>query len=376
MCLEINTIYNEIMIKVGLIVNPVAGMGGKVGLKGTDGESYKKAVELGAEQVTSIRTENVLKLITRNDLFFVSAPGIMGEDYLKDFNFDFKVVGEIGKETSNDDTKNIAKLIMDENVAAIIFVGGDGTARDVLDAVGMKTPVIAIPSGVKMFSSAFVFSAKAAAEMINTFGDDFLEKEVLDIDEEAFRGNVLDAKYYGTVLVPNIEKLLQGKKAASNVKSGAVNKKKEVAKYVIENMENDCLYILGPGTTLKEISNGLGLEKTLLGIDLVLNGKLVGTDVGEKDILKAIDKYNKAKIIITPIGGNGFIFGRGSRQISSEVLKKIGRDNIIIVSTIDKIGGLECLRIDSGDSEVDDSIKGNIDVIIDYNEEINMEVVC
>ncbi|MBK5254282.1 MAG: ATP-NAD kinase family protein [Peptostreptococcaceae bacterium] len=299
-----------------------------------------------------------------------------GGDYLKEYNFKYEVIGETNKETNSDDTKNIAKLLVAKKVEAIIFVGGDGTARDVLDAVGMNVPVIAIPSGVKMFSSAFVFSANAAAEMINTFGNDFLEKEVLDIDEDAFRENILAAKYYGTVLVPNIEKLLQGKKAASNTQGRAVDKKKEVAKYVIEKMEDDCLYILGPGTTVKEITTGLGVSKTLLGVDALFKHKIVGQDVGEKEILKLIDKYNKVKIIVTPIGGNGFIFGRGSRQISSEVLKKVGKENLIIVSTIDKVGSLECLHIDSGDYEVDKTIKGSINVIIDYNEEIVMEVVC
>jgi len=364
------------MVKVGLIVNPIAGMGGKVGLKGTDGEMYKRAVELGAEPTTSDRIVNVLKLVKRKDLYFISGPGKMGEDYLKEFDFEYEVIGEINKETSGEDTKNIAKLLVDNKVHAIIFVGGDGTARDVLDAVGTDVPVIAIPSGVKMFSSAFVLSANAAAEMIDTFGDDFLEKEVLDIDEDAFRGNILDAKYYGTVLVPNIEKLLQGKKAASNVKGRAVDKKKEAAKYIIENMEDDFLYILGPGTTVKEITDRLGVSKTLLGVDALFKNEIVGQDVGEKELLKLVDKYKMAKIIVTPIGGNGFIFGRGSRQISSEVLKKVGKENIIIVSTIDKVGSLECLRIDSGDYEVDESIKGSIDVIIDYKEEIIMEVVC
>lgn len=364
------------MVKVGLIVNPIAGMGGKVGLKGTDGEMYKRAVELGAKPITSTRIEGVLKLVKRKDLYFVSAPGAMGENYLKKYDFEYEVIGEIDKETNREDTKRIAKLLVDKKVEAIIFVGGDGTARDVLDAVGMDVPVIAIPSGVKMFSSAFVFSANAAAEMINTFGSDFLEKEVLDIDEDAFRDNVLDAKYYGTVLVPNIAKLLQGKKSASNVSGSAVDKKKGVAKHVIENIEDDYLYILGPGTTVKAITDGLGLSKTLLGVDAYYKKELVGIDIGEKEILKLIEKYKKTKIIVTPIGGNGFIFGRGSRQISSEVLEKVGKDNLIIVSTIDKVGSLECLRIDSGDYEVDKTIEGSLNVIIDYNEEIMMEVVC
>ena len=364
------------MVKLGLIVNPVAGMGGKVGLKGTDGEMYKKALALGAEPVTGPRLESVLKLVTRKDLCFYTAPKNMGEDYLKDYDFKYEVVGKLPKETTSADTKRLALEIKNMGVDAIVFVGGDGTARDVLDAVKMDVPVIAIPSGVKMFSSAFVLSANAAAEMINTFSDDFIEKEVLDIDEDAFRKNVLDAKYYGTVLVPNIENLLQGKKAASNTADRAVDRKKEVAKYIIEKLQDNCLYILGPGTTVKEISDCLGVEKTLLGIDVLLNGKIVCFDATEKDILALMKEYSNAKIIVTPIGGSGFIFGRGSRQISAEVLKGIKKEDLYIVSTLDKVGGLSCLRIDSGDRSVDERLRGNIGVIVDYNEEIIMEVKC
>jgi predicted polyphosphate/ATP-dependent NAD kinase len=364
------------MIKVGLIVNPIAGMGGKVGLKGTDGKMYEKALELGAKPVTGPRLENVLKLITRKDIFFYTAPKKMGEDYLKEYNFPYEVVGEVGGETTVNDTKRLAVEIKDRGVDVIVFVGGDGTARDILDAVKTEVPVIAVPSGVKMFSSAFVLSANAAAEMINTFSDDFIEKEILDIDEEAFRNNILDAKYYGTVLVPNIEKLLQGKKAASNIKGIAVDRKKEVAKYIIENLNKDCLYILGPGTTVKEITDGLGVRKTLLGIDVLFNGEIVCFDATERDILALMKEHGNTKIIVTPIGGSGFIFGRGSRQISAEVLKGIQKEDIIIVSTLDKVGGLPCLRIDSGDRSVDERLSGEIDVLVDYNEELVMEVKC
>ncbi len=364
------------MIKVGLIVNPIAGMGGKVGLKGTDGQMYEKSLKLGAKPVSPARIEDVLGMVKRDDLYFISAPGKMGEDYLKRFKFDFQVVGQIDASTSSEDTRAIAEAIVAEGVSILIFVGGDGTARDILDVVGMNLPVIAIPSGVKMFSSAFVVSAHAAAEMINTFGSDFTEKEIMDIDEEAFRDNRLDAKYYGTVNVPDIKGLLQGKKAASNMKFNAKEKKKEVARFVVENMEEDWVYILGPGTTLKSIAEELGVEKTLLGIDVVYGDKTLGTDVNEKEILDFINKYGKVKIIVTPIGGSGYIFGRGSRQISSEILKKVGRENIILVSTLDKVGGLECLRIDSGDYQVDKDISGSAEVIIGYNEELVMEVKC
>lgn len=362
------------MVKIGLVVNPIAGMGGNVGLKGTDGAMYHKAVELGAKPVASGRIRDVLSLVTRKDIYFLSAPEKMGEEYLKDFDFEFEVIGETGGETTAADTKWIVKKMVDEGIVLLIFVGGDGTARDVADVVGMDTPVIAIPSGVKMFSSVFALSAHAAAEMVNTFGSAFAEKEVLDIDEDAFRENRLVAKFYGCVKVPDIQYLLQNKKAASDVNIEAKNKKREVAQYIIEGMDKDTVYILGPGTTVKAITDMLTLKKTLLGIDAVLGGKLIGEDINEADILELISRYKKVKIIVTPIGGNGFIFGRGSKQISSRVLKLVGKENVIVVSTLDKVGGLEGLRVDTGDHEVDKALGGKINVIIGYNEEIIMEV--
>lgn len=364
------------MIKVGLIVNPIAGMGGSVGLKGTDGDMYQKAVELGSKPVASERINEVLSLVTRNDIHFIVAKGKMGEEYIKKFHFDYEVIGEIEEKTSSDDTIKILEEMKAMNIDILIFVGGDGTARDVLRVVGMDIPVIGVPSGVKMFSSVFTLSAHAAAEMINCFGNHFIDMEVLDINEEAFRNNRLDAKLYGYVRVPDIKHLLQGKKAPSNVSSSDINKKEEVADYVFENMEDGVVYILGPGTTLKAIADRLGVKKTILGVDAVLNSQLIGIDISENNILELLEKYNMVRIIVTPIGGNGFIFGRGSKQISSKVLDLVKKENIIIVSTIDKIGGLNCLRVDTGDYNVDKILSGSINVIIGYNEEIVMEVKC
>lgn len=362
------------MTIIGLIVNPIAGMGGTVGLKGSDGDSGLKAIELGSKPVVPRRIKEVLSLVTRENLKFLVAPGKMGEDYLKEYAFQYEVVGEIKEETQSTDTKRIAKDMLVKGINVLVFVGGDGTARDILDVVGMDTPVIAIPSGVKMFSSVFALSTHAAAEMINTFDDSLVEKEILDIDEDAFRDNRLDAKYYGTVMVPDIQGLLQGKKTASDVKKSAKDKKSEVAQFITENMEKDTVYIIGPGTTVKTITDCLGLKKTLLGIDAVLNKEILVSDLNEEDLLEIVEKYNNVKIIVTPIGGNGFIFGRGSKQISDKVLGLIKKENIIVVSTIDKVGQLEFLRVDTGDYDVDKSLGGKINVLIGYNEELVMEV--
>ena len=362
------------MKNIGLIVNPIAGMGGSVGLKGTDGEIYKKAIELGAKPTTPQRIEETLSLIKRKDVYFMTAPGKMGEDYIKKFDFKYEVVSKIGEETNATDTKRIVKEMLEKGIELLIFVGGDGTARDIYDVLDFKTPVVGIPSGVKMFSPVFALSPSAAAEIINTAGNQFIEKEVLDIDEEAFRENKIAAKLYGYLKVPKNITFLQAKKEPSNVSKSEEDMKEEIADYLMENLEKETLYILGPGTTLKTIADKMGVEKTLLGIDAVFNGKLVGKDLNEKGLLTLIKMYNKSTIIVTPIGGNGFIFGRASKQFTPEVLKLIGKENIVVVATEDKINKLECLRVDTGKPEVDRSLSGFKKVITGYKKEAIIEV--
>jgi len=362
------------MKKLGLIVNPIAGMGGSVGLKGTDGEIYKKAIELGAKPTTPQRIEETLSLIKRKDVLFMVAPGKMGEDYIKKFDFKYEAVSKIGKETNATDTKRIAAEMLEKGIELLVFVGGDGTARDIYDILGLTIPVVGIPSGVKMFSPVFALSPSAAAEIINTAGNQFIEKEVLDIDEEAFRENKIAAKLYGYLKVPKNIPLLQAKKEPSNVSKPEGNVKEEIADYLLENQKKETLYILGPGTTMKKIANKMGVEKTLLGIDAVFNGNLVGKDLNEKGLLALIKMYNNSTIIVTPIGGNGFIFGRASKQFTPEVLKLVDSENIIIVATEDKINKLECLRVDTGKPEVDRSLSGFKKVITGYKKETIIEV--
>lgn len=366
------------MKKVGLIVNPIAGMGGSVGLKGTDGDIYKKAIKLGATPVVPKRTSRFLSNIkNKEDLFLLVAPGKMGENYVKKKDFSYEVIGETKKETTAEDTKRIANQMIEKSIELLVFCGGDGTARDIYDAIGMKKPVVAIPSGVKMFSSVFALNPNAAAEIINKFLKEPLEtldKEVLDIDEESFRKDLLDSKLYGYLKIPKFQNLIQASKDSSKVGRTAEENKYEIAQYLIENFKNDTLYLLGPGTTVKSITDQLSISKTLLGFDAIYNNKLIGNDLNENEIIALLKKYPNAEIIVTPIGGQGFIFGRGNKQISPQILKMVGKKNIKIIATEEKMKGLKCLRVDTGDPEVDKIFKGFIKVITGYKQELVMEV--
>ena len=365
--------------KIGLIINPIAGMGGSVGLKGTDGDIIEEALKLGAKPITPERVSVLFSNIKNSEkIIFLTAPGKMGADLLKDKGIKFQIIGEIGESTSAEDTKRIAKQMIEENIELLVFCGGDGTARDIYDAIGLEIPVVAIPSGVKMFSSVFALNPRAAAEMIETFiiGTDTLEKEVLDINEDSFRKGKLESRLYGYLKVPKVQSLLQGGKQSSKMGKTAEENKRDIARHIIEKMEDDVLYLLGPGTTVKTISDVLNVSKALLGIDAIYNKNLVATDINENGILELLDKYNTAEIIVSPIGGQGFIFGRGNKQFTPKVLKKIGKENIQVVATEEKMKGLMCLRVDTGNEEVDEMLRGYTKVIIEYNEELVIEIEC
>ena len=364
---------------VGLIVNPVAGMGGSVGLKGTDGDMHEKALELGAEPVTPKRTRDTLNHLEHGQkITFLAAPNQMGAAYLEEMGLPCTVVGEIGDETSAEDTKRIAEAMVARGAELLVFVGGDGTARDICDAVGTKVPVVGVPAGVKVFSSAFALSARAAAEMVDDFvaGATVTEEEVLDIDEEAFRGDVLASRLYGTLLVPDVRASLQPAKAASDVSVPSEQVKRDIARFIVGEMHPETLYLLGPGTTVRAIADELDVPKTLLGVDAVHGGRLVGEDVNERDILDLLERYASHKIIVTPIGGNGFIFGRGSKQFTPTVIRSVGREDVIVVATQRKVRELTCLRVDTGDIELDRTLSGYTRVTIGYREWMMMEVTC
>ncbi len=365
---------------VGLIVNPIAGMGGSVGLKGTDGkEILAKALSLGAKPIAPYRAKVFLSHLKplNGRIDFLVGAGLMGEYEAQEAGFKYTAIGLRRKKTTANDTKDVARSMMKKGVDLLVFCGGDGTARDIMDAVRMNLPVLGVPSGVKMHSAVFAVNPESAANVVMRFiceGLPLKEAEVMDVDEESFRSGRLSAKLYGYMLVPYEPELIQGTKEASILTEDELHNQAAIALYFIERiMEPDTVYILGPGTTTRAIAALLDEKKTLLGVDLLFNGKIIKYDANEREILKNI-RGKKAKIVVTPIGGQGFIFGRGNQQISPKVISKVGVKNLIIIATKHKIKSLRNLRVDTGDPKVDQELRGYVKVITDYGEECIMTI--
>jgi predicted polyphosphate/ATP-dependent NAD kinase len=357
---------------IGFIVNPVAGMGGAVGLKGTDGKTIlQQAIALGAKPIGAQRAETFLRELSfaKKHLKLVVGAGGMGEEEAKKLGYACRVIGIAKNETTPEDTQAVARFIVQAGVDLLVYCGGDGTTRDIYKAVDMELPVLGVPTGVKMHSALFAISPQAAARVAIQYlwsGLPVREAEIMDIDEEAFRAGHLSAELYGYMLSPFEPHLIQGNKLESPMTENELENQAAVAVYIIEEMQPNNLYVVGPGTTTRTIGDLLDQKKTLLGVDLFLDKKIVAKDANENQILEAL-KGKQAKIIVTPIGGQGFIFGRGNQQISSRVIRQVGIDNIIVIATKSKLDKLKSLRVDTGDSQLDSAFKARgITVTVDY----------
>ena len=357
---------------VGLIVNPIAGMGGKVALKGTDGV-VEEAVKRGARPIAAELVRLFLSELSHYEdagkIEFLTGPGPLGEEVLREFNFPYEVIRhrEVGyrlldgvriPDTTPEDTKELARRMVGK-VELLLFAGGDGTARDVSEAVDERVPVLGIPTGVKMYSGVFATSPEDAARLLAEFlrGRARLEeREVRDIDEEAYRHDEVKAKTYGRALVPVVETLLQGSK--EGVPLDEEEELEAIAQALAEELE-DGVYFLGSGSTIKRIKDLLGIDGTLLGVDVVeiKDGKarLLVKDAAERDLLRFVDR--NPKIVVTVIGGLNFLFGRGNQQFSAEVLRRVPKENIIVVATPSKLGD-GIIRVYTGDKEVDEKLRG------------------
>lgn len=354
-------------------------MGGAVGLKGTDGTAIlEKALSLGAKPIACLRAEGFLEELTsaKKNLKFIVGAGNMGEDEVVKQGFNCQVLGKRKAATTSKDTQILAKEMAQARVDLLVFCGGDGTTRDVQKVVDLKIPVLGVPTGVKMHSSVFAVTAKAAARATLRYlwaGLPLREAEVMDVDEKAFREGHLSAQLFGYVLSPYEPLLIQANKMSSPMTENEMRNQAAIAIYIIENMQSNVTYVIGPGTTTRTIADLLDAKKTLLGVDIFVNKKIIANDVNEKRILQET-KGKHMVIIVTPIGGQGFIFGRGNQQISAKVIREVGLDNIIVIATKSKLGSLTNLRVDTGDPELDGAFRAHkMRVIIDYG--IEQEII-
>lgn len=367
------------MITFGLIINPYAGIGGAVGLKGSDGEHIvKEALARGAKRQANERSrQTLIELLPFKDkIKFITAPAEMGEDLLKTLGFNYQVIAANipAENTRALHTKMATEAIVDSKVDILLFAGGDGTARDICSVINDQVPVLGIPAGVKIHSSVYGITPKATAEVLIALlkGDlvDIRDAEVRDLDEEAFRNNQVRAMHYGDMRVPQLGHFVQ------SVKQGGVESEElvlaDIAAWLIESMDEDTLYFIGSGKTTAAIMHELGLGNTLLGVDAVLNKQLIGQDLSANDIKSLVERYSQVKIIVSIMGGQGHIFGRGNQQFSAEILSAVGKENIILVSAKSKITDLEGrpLVMDSGDSELDSAWAGTIEITTGYRDQI------
>lgn len=360
---------------IGLIINPLAGLGGPAGFKGSDGMA-EQALALGVEAKSALRTQTALELLLplRERLQFVTCPSAMGADLLAEMGFAHRVIGELpAGPSSARDTQKAVELLQEAGVALILFAGGDGTARDICAAVREGQPVLGIPAGVKIQSGVYAISPRAAGELTARLVEGGLVRlssgEVRDIDENALREGRVTARWYGELTVPQEGGYVQQVKQGGVESEGLVLS--DLADWLNDSWETDVRYVFGPGSTLHGLAQNLGLQTTLLGVDVIENGQLLASDVSEAELFEWVDGQ-AARLLVTAIGGQGHIIGRGNQQISPRVLRAIGLENLRVVATKRKLATLQGrpLLVDSGDSALDDAFPDAVRVWAGYKEEL------
>ncbi|HEY2937517.1 MAG TPA: ATP-NAD kinase family protein [Gaiellaceae bacterium] len=363
-------------MRLGLVVNPIAGMGGRVALKGSDDpELLAAARERGAVPVAPARATEALRPLAalEDGLEVLAYAGEMGEQEARSAGLEPTVLGSIGAVTSAADTRAAAAAMADRDVDLLLFAGGDGTAVDVFEAIGDRVPVLGVPAGVKMHSAVFAVNPKSAGELAVRLARDGVRglrrAEVMDVDEALLRAGFVSARLHGFLNVPAERRLLQSAKARSL--PGEVAAQEGIAHHLVDNVFGGRTWLIGPGTTTGAVMAALSLEKTLLGVDVVRAGACLVADADERTLLELVET-EEAGIVVTPVGGQGFVFGRGNQQLSAPVIARVGREHIVVVATEVKIAGLggRPLRVDTGDPAVDASLAGYTRVVVGYNREI------
>jgi predicted polyphosphate/ATP-dependent NAD kinase len=383
--------------RLGLLINPLAGLGGSVGLKGSDGVA-EEALAKGAEPKAHLRMQQALELVSayKDRIQIVTSSGCMGEDIAVKMGFNTQVVhhcignqnqpgadlSELNKSTqrvlntTQQDTRDAVKALLDQSLDILLFAGGDGTARDVYSIVDDAIPVLGVPAGVKIHSGVYGITPKASGLVLKMLLDgelvSLMTADVMDIDETAFRQGTVKAKRFGEMLVPAEPRYVQAVKMGGKETDELVLA--DIAADVIESMDDE-IFIMGSGSTVAAIMDDLYLDNTLLGVDVIQDKQLIATDVTAQELLQ-ITSGKPTKLVITLIGGQGHVLGRGNQQLSPALIKQLGKDNILIVATKTKLKALEGrpLIVDSGDPELDVALTGYYKVITGYHDYVMYQV--
>lgn len=370
--------------RLGLVVNPLAGLGGPAALKGSDGEAALQAMAAGVEQRAQQRCVRALQALKRSydegggvlPLELMGYAGEMGANAATLAGISYRELGSAATRPSTaQDTCRAAQALRDAGVDLIVFVGGDGTARDIVRALGSEVPVLGVPAGVKMHSGVYAVSPESAAEIVAAMARgewvDVGLEEVRDIDEAAFREGRVSTRFYGELLVPRLGQFLQATKVSGKEVEELVVA--DIAAEVCELMDANTLYVIGPGSTTAAIMENLQLPNTLLGVDAVLDGELLGQDLPAQALESLCDQHKgEVVIIVTAIGGQGHILGRGNQQLSPDVIRRAGPQNLWVIATKTKLNALagRPLLVDSNDRDLDLALEGYIRVITGYRDSV------
>jgi len=364
------------IFKLGLVINPIAGMGGKTGLKGSDGSNtLKKALSLGAKKESAIRAEQALLplkfMINKFSLITCSAE--MGEKSCKKIGLKTDYIIDIDKKiTTGIDTIKAVKIMARKQVSLILFSGGDGTACDIFYALQDKIPILGIPAGVKMHSSVFGTSPNAVGSLvsriISNHSDTFPTStaEIMDLDEDMRRYDQIRTRLIGSATIPSDKFLVQNPK--SYVQLNDEESINGISEYLENKLDKEATYIVGPGRTTQNFLNRIGVSGTLLGVDVLKGRKLIGRDVNSRG-LEILTRDGLLYIISGIIGGQGFLFGRGNQQITAEIIQRVKKENILIIASTKKIYELprQCILIDTGNQKLDNELAGYVKVQTEKN---------
>lgn len=367
------------IFRLGIIVNPFAGIGGALALKGSDGAQIReRALAMGAEKKANEKMAKALSILDAlsGQFAVLTASGEMGETVCASLGIPCEVIYQAPElQTEGEDSENAARAMVEAGVDLLLFAGGDGTARNICRVVGEAIPVLGVPAGCKIHSGVYCVSPAAAGQVVSQMiaGElvSVMDAEVRDIDEDAFRGGKVIAKHYGEMRVPAELTYVQAVKMGGKEDEALVLD--DISAYVSEIMEDkpDTLFVMGSGSTVGSVMEYLGLDNTLLGVDVIKNGELVASDVTASELVE-LTRDKPSKVVLTVIGGQGHILGRGNQQLSPAFIRQVGKDNMIVVATKQKVQALDGkpLRLDSGDPVLDEELAGAFTIITGYKDKV------